>query len=83
MSAPGELLNCCNAQGAIQPGERVACLSTNRIEYLDLYFACGKIGAVLVPLNYRFPAAEIVELLEDCQPRLSGLRSDRLPRLRR
>lgn len=53
---------------AIQPGDRVACLSGNRIEYIDLYFACGKIGAVLVPLNYRLPPKAILELLSDCQP---------------
>lgn len=54
----------------IRPGDRVACLSNNRLEYLDLYFACGKIGAVLVPLNFRLPAAAILELLEDCRPAL-------------
>lgn len=51
-------------------GDRVACLSTNRIEYLQLYFACGKIGAVLVPLNFRYPPAQLLELLEDCRPAL-------------
>jgi len=50
--------------------DRVACLANTRIEYLDLYFACGKIGAVLVPLNSRVPMAGILELLADCQPRL-------------
>jgi fatty-acyl-CoA synthase len=50
----------------VMPGDRVACLSGNRIEYLDLYFACGKVGAVLVPLNLRLPPAGIIELLEDC-----------------
>lgn len=55
---------------SIAAGDRVACLSTNRVEYLDLYFACGKIGAILVPLNFRVPAAGIVELLEDCRPSL-------------
>lgn len=54
----------------VRPGDRVACLSTNRIEYIDLYFACGKIGSTLVPINNRLPAAAIVELLEDCQARL-------------
>ncbi len=52
----------------IAPCDRVACLSTNRLEYLDLFFACGKIGAVLVPLNYRLPDAGLAELMEDCQP---------------
>lgn len=54
----------------IRPGDRVACLSNNRLEYIDLYFACGKIGAVLVPLNYRLPAAAILELLQDCRPKI-------------
>ncbi len=54
----------------ISPGDRVACLSTNRLEYIDLYFACGKVGAVIVPLNSRLPCGGILELLNDCKPRL-------------
>ncbi len=54
----------------VQPGDRVACLSSNRVEYLDLYFACGKLGAVLVPLNLRLPQAGIIELLSDCRAKL-------------
>ena len=53
----------------------MACLSTNRIEYIDLYFACGKVGALLVPLNFRVPAAGILELLQDCQARLLAYES--------
>lgn len=52
----------------VRPRDRVACLSGNRIEVIDLYFACSKIGAVLVPLNYRLPAPAVLELLSDCQP---------------
>ena len=52
----------------IEPGDRVACLSMNRIEYLDLFFSCGKVGAVLVPLNYRLPEPALRELIADCQP---------------
>lgn len=55
---------------AIESGDRVACLSTNRIEYLDLYFACGKLGAILTPLNHRLRTGELVELLDDCAPKL-------------
>ena len=60
----------------VQPGDRVACLASNRIEYLDLYFACQKIGAVLVPLNVRLPAPAIAELLQDCQPTVFVYESD-------
>jgi fatty-acyl-CoA synthase len=41
----------------------------NRLESLDLFFACGKIGAILVPLNYRLPGAGLTELIQDCRPR--------------
>jgi fatty-acyl-CoA synthase len=54
----------------LKPKERVACLSVNNIEYVDLYFACGKIGAILVPLNYRLREPGIREMVIDCRPRL-------------
>lgn len=54
----------------VERGDRVACLATNCLEYIDLYFACGKVGAILVPLNFRLPSAGIMELLEDCRPAL-------------
>jgi fatty-acyl-CoA synthase len=47
-------------------GDRVALLCRNRIEFFELLFACARIGAILVPLNWRMPAAELGPLLEDC-----------------
>lgn len=35
----------------VRPGDRVAMLSPNRTEVLELYFALAKVGAVQVPLN--------------------------------
>ncbi len=35
----------------VSRGDRVAALLPNRLEFLDLWFACAKLGAVLVPLN--------------------------------
>ena len=64
------------ADFGVGPTDRVACLSGNRVEYLDLYFACGKIGAVLVPLNTRLPAASLIDLLTDCEPRLLAYESE-------
>ncbi|MEM9659344.1 MAG: AMP-binding protein, partial [Planctomycetota bacterium] len=57
-------------QLGLAAGDRVACLSGNRLEYLSLYFACGKLGVVLTPLNYRLPPAAAVELIADCRPAL-------------
>ena len=50
-------------------GDRVAILCRNRVEFFELLFACAKTGAILVPLNWRMPAAEIRPLLGDCTPR--------------
>jgi len=56
-------------EAEVSAGDRAACLSVNRLEYLDLFFACGKLGAILVPLNFRLPEPALLELVEDCQPR--------------
>ena len=40
-------------------GDRVALLCRNRIEFFELLFAAGKLGAILVPLNWRMPAEEL------------------------
>lgn len=55
---------------AIREGDRVAILCRNRIEFFELLFACAKIGAVLVPLNWRMPAPELEALRADCDPAL-------------
>ncbi len=54
----------------IHPGDRIAVLSMNTIEYLFLYFATQQIGAILVPVNYRLAAREIEFILEDCSSKL-------------
>lgn len=47
-------------------GDRVALLCRNRIEFFELLLACARLGAILVPLNWRMPAAELRPLLVDC-----------------
>ncbi len=49
----------------ISTGDRVGVLCRNRIEYFELLFACAKLGAILVPLNWRSPAVELAPLLAD------------------
>jgi len=58
------------AARGIAEGDRVALLCRNRIEFFELLFGCGKLGAILVPLNWRMPAPELDLLLADCQPKL-------------
>lgn len=54
----------------IDTGDRVAVLCRNRIEFFELMFACAKLGAILVPLNWRMPAAELQALIDDARPML-------------
>jgi len=50
--------------------DRVAILCRNRIEFFEIMFACAKLGAILVPLNWRAPGGELAPLLDDCTPKL-------------
>ncbi|MBU6298046.1 MAG: AMP-binding protein [Alphaproteobacteria bacterium] len=54
----------------VAPGDRVAVLCRNRIAFFELLFACGKLGAILVPLNWRMPTAEILPLIADSEPKV-------------
>ncbi|OCA83176.1 long-chain fatty acid--CoA ligase [Bacillus sp. FJAT-27225] len=54
----------------IQQGDRVALLAPNDISYFDLLFACGKIGAIFVPLNWRLAQSELSFIIQDCTPKI-------------
>jgi len=56
----------------VQKGDRIALLSPNHIAYFDLLFACTKVGAIFVPLNWRLSSEEINTILQDCEPTLIG-----------
>jgi fatty-acyl-CoA synthase len=46
-------------------GDRVGILSLNRPDYLVLLYACARLGAMLVPLNWRLAVAEQLFILTD------------------
>lgn len=46
-------------------GDRVAVLSHNCYQYLELYFACAGIGTPVVPLNFRYHATELLYVIRD------------------
>lgn len=49
--------------------DRVAILAQDGIEHLDLFYACGKLGAIHTALNWRLHWRELVGILEDTQPK--------------
>ena len=65
------LNNSCNrlanalAEHGVEKGERIGFLMMNSAEFTEAYFAVAKIGAVVVPLNWRLTADELEFILKD------------------
>ncbi len=54
----------------IGKGDRFGILASNRIEYLDFFFAAAKAGAVIVPLGTRLTTHELAHIVNDSGVRL-------------
>ncbi len=55
---------------SIARGDRVAIVAYDGIAFYDLFFACGKLGAILVPLNWRLHPRELEEQVRLTEPAL-------------
>lgn len=54
----------------IVKGDRIAWYGLNHPEVFVLLFACARIGAMLLPLNWRLAEGEIVEITTNATPKL-------------
>ncbi|MDJ0951768.1 MAG: long-chain fatty acid--CoA ligase [Alphaproteobacteria bacterium] len=63
----GRLAAALKGELDVGRGDRVAFLGYNSPEMLDLLFACARLGAILVPLNWRLAAPEHAYILKNCQ----------------
>jgi fatty-acyl-CoA synthase len=54
----------------IARGDRVAVLALNTTDTLEVQFACGRIGAIFLPLNTRLTVPELQYIVGDAAPRL-------------
>ncbi len=52
----------------VKPGDRVAMLDVNSPQVLVTYFACAKLDAIFVPLNYRAKENELSHMLTLARP---------------
>jgi fatty-acyl-CoA synthase len=52
----------------IGKGDRVAVLGQNRLEQVELFFATAKLGAILVPVNWRLAPDEVAYILSNSEP---------------
>jgi fatty-acyl-CoA synthase len=60
----GHLQEACG----VAPGARVAVLAHNSTDTFELQFACFRLGAIFVPLNWRLAVPELRAIVVDCAP---------------
>src|SRR2546422_7209244 len=53
----------------LSAGDRLALLVPNGPDYLELVYACSRLGAIVVPINTRLSVVEIDRILADAGPR--------------
>jgi fatty-acyl-CoA synthase len=70
LDARAEAAAAMLAAHGLRKGDRVAILCRQRIAFFELLFGCAKLGAVLVPLNWRMPPAELDGLIANAEPAL-------------
>ncbi len=51
-------------------GDRIAVIAGNRVEVAELFYACTRIGAALVPLNWRLAPQELTAILSHAHAKL-------------
>jgi fatty-acyl-CoA synthase len=49
----------------VQKGDRISVLLHNCHQYIEIFFALSKIGAILVPLNWRLAGPELEFIIRD------------------
>src|SRR5215469_4406793 len=54
----------------VRRGERVATLLHNTTDVFEIQFACGRLGAIFVPLNWRLAVPELEFIVGDATPRV-------------
>src|SRR5713226_175294 len=61
-----------NALQALSVGksDRVSVLALNSMQYVEIYYACAKLGAVFVPLNYRAKKEELAYMCNNSETSL-------------
>ncbi len=64
-----QLANWLKTEAGIGKGDRVAILARDGVEHLDLFFACGKLGAIHTAFNWRLHWREHLGIIASTTPR--------------
>ena len=60
----------CATRSKVARGDRVAVLALNTTDTLEVQFACGRLGAVFLPLNTRLTVPELQFIVGDAAPKV-------------
>jgi long-chain acyl-CoA synthetase len=58
------------ARAGIEAGDRIVVMSQNNLEFIDLYGAAARLGAMLVPINWRLSPEEVAHVAADGAPKI-------------
>jgi malonyl-CoA/methylmalonyl-CoA synthetase len=60
-------------------GDRLCVHLANRVEFIDLFLACVRLGVIFVPMNVLYREREIEHMVADADPRLSITSAEHKP----
>src|SRR5262249_49048706 len=67
--------NALRARGFLK-GDRLCVYLANRIELVDIFLACVKLGVIFVPINILYREREIAHITGDAEPRATITEAD-------
>jgi fatty-acyl-CoA synthase len=65
----------------LEPGDRVALLAYNCVEWMELYVGLARAGLVAVPINFRLVGPEIEYIVQHCGARAFVVQDDLIERV--
>ena len=58
-------------KSGVEKGDRLGVVAHNCDEFMILYGAAAKMGAIVLPVNWRFQQDEVEYVLNDCTPKFA------------
>ncbi len=63
------LANWLRDEVGVQQGDRIGIVAHDGVEFLDAFFACSKLGAILACFNWRLHWRELLQLVDNTTPK--------------
>jgi len=69
-------LSCGLLGAGVEKGDRIGILAQNNMEFVYLYGAAAKVGAIILPINWRLKMEEIEYIIGDATPKVMFVGSE-------